>query len=79
MVCCVFDELSAISCIETIKQGFDVKIIVCYNKKSISMLKSKKPKKIGHILVDEMSSFFINSKLSWEIGTFIEKGESKKL
>ena len=34
MVCCVFDELSAISCIETIKQGFDVKIIVCYNKKS---------------------------------------------
>ena len=34
MVCGVFDELSAISCIETIKQGFDVKIIVCYNKKS---------------------------------------------
>ena len=34
MVCCIFDELSAISCIETIKQGFDVKIIVCYNKKS---------------------------------------------
>ena len=27
--CCVFDELSAISCIETIKQGFDVKIIIC--------------------------------------------------
>jgi len=34
MVCCVFDELSAISCIETIKQGFNVKMIVCYNKKS---------------------------------------------
>ena len=34
IVCCVFDELSAISCIETIKQGFNVKIIVCYNKKS---------------------------------------------
>jgi len=33
-ICCVFDELSAISCIETIKHGFDVKIIVCYNKKS---------------------------------------------
>ena len=33
-VCCVFDELSAISCLETIKQGFDAKIIVCYAKKS---------------------------------------------
>ena len=34
MICCVFDELSAVSCLETIKQGFDVKIIVCYNKDS---------------------------------------------
>ena len=34
IVCCIFDELSAVSCLETIKQGFDVKIIVCYNKDS---------------------------------------------
>jgi len=34
IICCIFDELSAISCLETIKQGFDVKIIVCYNKDS---------------------------------------------
>jgi len=34
IVCCVFDELSAVSCIETMKQGFDVKIIVCYSKDS---------------------------------------------
>ena len=33
-VCCVYDELSAISCYETIKQGFDSKIIVCYRKNS---------------------------------------------
>ena len=33
-ICCVYDELSAISCIETIKQGFDVKIIICYTKES---------------------------------------------
>ena len=33
-VCCVFDELSAISCLETIKHGFDVKIIVCFTKES---------------------------------------------
>ncbi|HXV65624.1 MAG TPA: thiamine biosynthesis protein [Nitrosopumilaceae archaeon] len=33
-VCCIYDEISAISCLETIRQGFDVKIIVCYHKKS---------------------------------------------
>jgi len=33
-ICCVYDELSAISCYETIKQGYDTKIIVCYRKKS---------------------------------------------
>lgn len=33
-VCCIFDELSAISCYETMKQGFNPKIIVCYSKKS---------------------------------------------
>ena len=30
ILCCIFDELSAISCLETIKQGFDVRILVCY-------------------------------------------------
>lgn len=34
MVCCIYDELSAVSCLETIKEGFDVKIIVCYRKES---------------------------------------------
>ena len=34
IICCVFDELSAISCIETIKHGFDVKIIICFIKES---------------------------------------------
>lgn len=33
-VCCIFDEVSAISCYETMKQGYNPKIIVCYNKKS---------------------------------------------
>ncbi|MGQ0772456.1 MAG: thiamine biosynthesis protein [Nitrososphaerota archaeon] len=30
IVCCVYDELSAVSCLESIKQGFDVKISICY-------------------------------------------------
>ncbi len=29
-VCCISDEFSAINCLETIKQGFEVKPIVCY-------------------------------------------------
>lgn len=33
--CCVYDELSAISCLESIKQGFDVKIIVCYDNSNL--------------------------------------------
>ena len=34
ITCCIFDELSAVSCLETIKHGFNVKIIVCYIKDS---------------------------------------------
>jgi len=30
ILCSVHDELSAISCLEAIKQGFDVRILVCY-------------------------------------------------
>jgi len=33
-ICAVYDELSAVSCFETIKQGYDTKIIVCYRQKS---------------------------------------------
>ena len=29
-ICCITDEFSAISCLETIKQGFDIKPIICY-------------------------------------------------
>lgn len=30
-LCCVYDELSAVSCLEAIRQGFDVRILVCYD------------------------------------------------
>ncbi|WP_299292820.1 thiamine biosynthesis protein [Nitrosopumilus sp.] len=33
-VCAVFDEISAISCYETIKQGYDTRIIICYRQKT---------------------------------------------
>jgi len=35
VACCVYDEMSAISCLESIKQGFDVKIIVCYDDSNL--------------------------------------------
>ena len=40
-ICCIYDEISAVSCFETIKQGYDSKIIVCYRQKSelISIVK----------------------------------------
>lgn len=34
LVCCIYDELSAVSCLEIIREGFDVKIIVCFRKES---------------------------------------------
>jgi hypothetical protein len=38
IICCIYDELSAVSCLETIKEGFEVEIIVCY-KKELDLLK----------------------------------------
>jgi adenylyl- and sulfurtransferase ThiI len=34
IICCIYDEFSAISCLETIRGGFDVKIIICFQKES---------------------------------------------
>lgn len=33
-ICAIYDEISAVSCYETIKQGYDTKFIVCYRQKS---------------------------------------------
>ncbi len=46
-VCAVYDEISAVSCYETIKQGYDTKIIVCYRNKSELMNLAKV---INHII-----------------------------
>ena len=34
VICSVYDEISAVSCFETIKQGFNPKIVVCFQKNS---------------------------------------------
>ncbi len=33
-VSAIYDEISAISCLEAVKQGYDIKIIVCYRSRS---------------------------------------------
>ncbi len=69
IICCIYDELSAVSCLETIKEGFEVKIIVCYHKESDLlkfvkilnsliplMLKSKIELEFFHVDVSDLSS-----------------------
>jgi adenylyl- and sulfurtransferase ThiI len=61
IVCCIFDELSAVSCLETIKQGFDVKIIVCYSKDSellhlVKMVNQIIHKKLTSLLLTEITA-----------------------
>jgi len=34
ILCCIYDELSVIACLQTLKMGFDVKILVCYSNES---------------------------------------------
>ena len=64
-ICCVYDEISAISCFETIKQGFDPKIIVCYRQKSELMNLVKTINQIIPRLVkQEIVLEFFNIKIS---------------
>ena len=79
-ICCVFDELSAVSCIETIKQGFDVKIIVCFTKESelldlVKMVnqlihrtvRSKIDLEFYKILTDKRSSLLLLTEIITEL------------
>ena len=52
-ICSIYDEISAVSCFETIKQGFDSKIIICYRKKSELMNLAKTVNQIIPRLVKE--------------------------
>jgi len=65
VICSVYDEISAISCFETIKQGFDPKIIICYRQKSELMNLVKMINQIIPRLVkQEIILEFFNIKIS---------------
>jgi hypothetical protein len=65
IICCIYDELSAVSCLETIKEGFEVKIIVCYNKES-DLLKFVKilNSLIPHMLKSKIELEFFHVEIS---------------
>ena len=80
VICCVFNELSAVSCIETIKQGFDVKIIVCFTKESELLDLAKMVNQLIHrtvrskidlefykILTDKRSSLLLLTEIITEL------------
>lgn len=46
ILCCIYDELSAISCLQTIKMGFDVRIMICYSNEHQLLQVSKMMNKI---------------------------------
>lgn len=64
-ICCIYDEFSAVSCLETIKQGFATKVIVCYKQKSELMNLAKIINKIIPRLLQEkvnLEFFMVPSK-----------------
>jgi len=66
-ICAIYDEISAISCFETIKQGYDTKIIICYRQKSELMNLAKIINQIIPILVQneiELDFFYLKIKSS---------------
>ena len=53
--CCIYDELSAITCLQSIKMGFDVKIIIGYSNDS-DLLKTSK-------MINRMLSSIVQEKI----------------
>lgn len=53
ILCCVYDELSAISCLQSIRMGFNVKILVCYSSDPDLLKISKMLSKILPALIQE--------------------------
>ncbi len=70
IVCGIYDELSAVSCLETIKEGFDVKIIICYRNQNdlLNLVK----------ILNKIIPRTIQSNLDLEFFKIIIKGKSSQ-
>ncbi len=67
ILCCIHDELSAISCLQTIKMGFEVKILVCYRNESDLLKLVKILNKILSRIIEENVILHI-CKMNWSSG-----------
>ncbi len=67
ILCCIHDELSAISCLQTIKMGFEVKILVCYRSESDLLKLVKILNKILPRIIEENIILYI-CKMNWSSG-----------
>lgn len=67
ILCCIYDELSAISCLQTIKMGFEVKILVCYRNESDLLKLVKILNKILSRILEENIILHI-CKMNWSSG-----------
>jgi len=59
ILCCIHDELSTISCLQTIKMGFEVKILVCYRNEKDLLKLSKMVNKILPRLLEKTIILYI--------------------
>jgi hypothetical protein len=53
ILCCVYDELSAISCLQCVKMGFDVKLLICYSSEQDLLSLTKMINRIFPSMVQE--------------------------
>ena len=67
ILCCIHDELSAISCLQTIKMGFEVKILICYRNESDLLRLVKILNKILSRIIEENAILHI-CKMNWSSG-----------
>ena len=88
ILCCVYDELSALACLETIKCGFKVKIIICHKggsdlRKLVKMTNSILARSLVCNFITSSSQFFqinnlylvLNSKSDFSPTRFFTFGE----
>ncbi len=68
ILCCIHDELSAIACLQTIKTGFEVKILICYHNESDLLKLAKIINKILPRIIEENVTLHI-CKMSGSTGT----------
>ena len=69
-ICCVTDEFSAVNCLETIKQGFETKLVICYQTREdlIHLVK----------IIDKILPRFLRSEVEMEFYNMPKFGKNSE-